>query len=115
MLCLLLIVHSKGKEFLVFCHLGRVMLLIGSKQQDRAISQQHGCKLARAPADMQVVWVSWLTATVFFVLTYMSPCLPLPPKEQLTYFEAGGGEDQDFYAGISGADSMGLRYFPQLW
>lgn len=58
--------------------------------------------------------VAWLTATVFFVITYLSPCLPLPPKEQLTYFEESG-EDQDFYAGISGADSRGLRHFPQLW
>lgn len=64
---------------------------------------------------MQVVCVSWLTATVFFLITYLSPCVPLPPKEQLSYFEAGGGEDQDFYAGISGADSRGLRHFPQLW
>ncbi len=63
----------------------------------------------------QVVAVSWLTATVFFLTTYLSPCVPLPPKEQLVYFEAGQGEDQDFYAGISGADSRGLRHFPQLW
>ena len=61
-----------------------------------------------------MVAVAWLTATVFFLITYWSPCLPLPPKEQLVYFEASG-EDQDFYAGISGADSRGLRNFPQLW
>ena len=58
--------------------------------------------------------MAWLTATVFFLITYWSPCLPLPPKEQLVFFEASG-EDQDFYAGISGADSRGLRNFPQLW
>jgi len=73
----------------------------------------------RAPPShrpsLQVVAVSWLTATVFFLATYLSPCLPLPPKEQLLYFEAGQGEDQDFYAGIAGADSRGLRHFPQLW
>ncbi len=63
----------------------------------------------------QVVTVSWLTATVFFLVTYLSPCVPLPPKDQLLYFEAGSGEDQDFYAGISGADNRGLRHFPQLW
>lgn len=63
---------------------------------------------------MQVVAVAWLTATAFFLATYWSPCLPLPPKAQLQYFEAGG-EDQEIYAGISGADSRGLRHFPQLW
>lgn len=64
----------------------------------------------------QVVTVAWLTATVFFLITYMSPCVPLPPKKQLNYFEESqAAQDQDFYAGISGADSRGLRNFPQLW
>lgn len=58
--------------------------------------------------------MAWMTATVFFLITYWGPCRPLPPKAQLVYFEASG-EDQDFYAGIMGADSRGLRHFPQLW
>ena len=62
----------------------------------------------------QVVFVAWLVATAWFLVTYHSPCQPLPSKEQLSYYESSG-EDQDIYAGVSGFDSRGLKFFPQLW
>ncbi|KAL3138646.1 hypothetical protein ABBQ32_006406 [Trebouxia sp. C0010 RCD-2024] len=62
----------------------------------------------------EVVFVAWLVATAWFLVTYHSPCQPLPSKEQLSYYESSG-EDQDIYAGVSGFDSRGLKFFPQLW
>jgi len=58
--------------------------------------------------------VAWLVATTWFIATYSSPCQNLPSKEQLSYYE-NSGEDQDIYAGVSGFDSRGLKFFPQLW
>ncbi|DBA70944.1 TPA: hypothetical protein ACH3X2_011387 [Trebouxia sp. C0005] len=62
----------------------------------------------------EVVFVAWLVATTWFLATYSSPCQNLPSKEQLSYYE-NSGEDQDIYAGVSGFDSRGLKFFPQLW
>ena len=58
--------------------------------------------------------VAWLTATVFFCIVYASPCIKIPPSEQLRYFEAPG-DDLDIYAGISLDDPNGLKHFPRLW
>ena len=58
--------------------------------------------------------MAWLTATVFFIATYASPCRQLPPPEQLQYFEVGG-DDADFLAGVGGPDVRGLKHFPRLW
>lgn len=66
------------------------------------------------PVYVQVVFVAWLVATAWFLVTYHSPCQQLPSKEQLSYYESSG-EDQDIYAGVSGFDSRGLKFFPQLW
>ena len=55
-----------------------------------------------------------MVATIWFLVTWASPCQQLPSKEQLSYYESAG-EDQDIYAGVSGYDSRGLKFFPQLW
>lgn len=58
--------------------------------------------------------VTWVIATTFFLITYMSPCLKLPPPDQLKYFELGGS-DQDIFSGVDDTDSRGLKHFPRLW
>ncbi len=65
-------------------------------------------------AVVQVVVVAWVIATVFFLITYTSPCLKLPPAEQLKYFELGGS-DQDIFSGVDDTDARGLKHFPRLW
>lgn len=81
-------------------------------------SQHTGVCLPDAPRStvmlLQVVFTAWMVATIWFVITWASPCQPLPSKEQLEYYESSG-EDQDIYAGVSGYDSRGLKFFPQLW
>ena len=62
----------------------------------------------------QVVAVGWVTATVFFLITWASPCTRLPPAPQLAFYELGGN-DQDIFAGVDGADARGLKHFPRLW
>ena len=63
---------------------------------------------------VQVVVVAWVIATVFFLITYTSPCLKLPPPNQLKYFELGGS-DQDIFSGVDDTDARGLKHFPRLW
>ena len=60
------------------------------------------------------MFVAWLTATVWYLVMYWGPCHKLPSRQQLHYYEMSGA-DQDIYAGVTGADSRGLRFFPQLW
>ncbi|KAK9808763.1 hypothetical protein WJX72_003174 [[Myrmecia] bisecta] len=62
----------------------------------------------------EVLFVAWLTATTFFVITYASPCQKLPPKEQLAYYEMDSA-DGDIFAGVGGEDKRGLKHFPRLW
>ena len=61
-----------------------------------------------------MIFVAWMVATIWFLVTYASPCQNLPSKEQLSYYE-NSGDDQDIYAGVSGYDARGLKFFPQLW
>ena len=70
--------------------------------------------MPRCHNGLQVVFVAWLTATVWFLVMYLGPCHKLPSRQQLHYYEMSGN-DQDIYAGVTGADSRGLRFFPQLW
>ncbi len=58
--------------------------------------------------------VAWVIATVFFVLSYASPCRSLPSEAALGYFEAESELD-DFYAGGVLVDRRGLKHFPRLW
>ena len=58
--------------------------------------------------------MAFVTATVFFLITYASRCAQLPPPKQLAFYELGGG-DQDIFAGVDDADARGLRHFPRLW
>lgn len=62
----------------------------------------------------QVLAVAWLTATVFFLAAYTSPCRELPSPAQLQFYEMGGG-DQDIFAGVRSTDARGLQHFPRLW
>lgn len=64
--------------------------------------------------SLQVLAVAWVIATVFFLVTYTSPCAKLPPPEQLKFFELGGS-DQDFFSGVDDTDARGLKHFPRLW
>jgi hypothetical protein len=64
--------------------------------------------------SLQVLAVAWVIATVFFLVTYTSPCAKVPPPEQLKFFELGGS-DQDFFSGVDDTDARGLKHFPRLW
>ncbi|KAK9915826.1 hypothetical protein WJX75_004586 [Coccomyxa subellipsoidea] len=67
-----------------------------------------------APRTVEVLAVAWVIATVFFLVTYTSPCAKVPPPEQLKFFELGGS-DQDFFSGVDDTDARGLKHFPRLW
>ena len=62
----------------------------------------------------QVMVVAWIIATVFFVVSFYSPCRTLPSEKILGYYEAESELD-DFYAGGALVDRRGLKHFPRLW
>ena len=62
----------------------------------------------------QVMAVAWLIATIFFVVSFVSPCRSLPGHRALGYYEAESELD-DFYAGGALTDQRGLKHFPRLW
>ena len=65
----------------------------------------------------EVVALAAATAFLFFAASYLSPCLPLPSADDLTYLEASEDADDAFYAGGGQAARGGASpsHFPRLW
>ena len=66
----------------------------------------------------EVATVAALTAAIFLTAAATSPCAPVPPPDQMAWYDGrGGGGDQSLWAGgggPAGADGH-ASHFPRLW
>ena len=61
----------------------------------------------------------FVTATLWFLIAFWSPCASLPEQTDLEYLEAKDDPaaitTEEFYAGGGQVARRGLEHFPQLW
>lgn len=63
----------------------------------------------------EVVCLSFVTASVWFLMAWGSPCRPLPSPDDLRYLEIDDDKNLDFLAGGGTPPADGLEHFPRLW
>ena len=94
------------------------------QQDSRASSETHILLLhvlARSPWRRlaEVMALVFVTATLWFLIAFWSPCAPLPEQTDLEFLEAKDDPaaimTEEFYAGGGQVARRGLEHFPQLW
>ena len=55
-----------------------------------------------------------VTAALWFLVAYTSPCAPLPPPDDLKFLEASEDADEALYGG-GGTAAAGPHHYPRLW
>ncbi|KAK9816592.1 hypothetical protein WJX72_002361 [[Myrmecia] bisecta] len=104
----------------IFCLMGAIGGLLGAffiHMNVKVTSLRHKYIPVRHPWKRlaEVMCLVFVTATIWFIVCYSSPCATLPAQEDLKYLEASEDADEEFYAGGGQYKRRGLEHFPQLW
>ncbi|KAK9790124.1 hypothetical protein WJX73_008199 [Symbiochloris irregularis] len=104
----------------IFCMMGAVGGLMGAlwvHLNVKITALRHKYVPVRSPVKrmLEVVALVFVTASVWYIVAWSSPCHSLPNRSDLEQFEQSEDMDEEFYAGGGQFRRQESEHFPQLW